>query len=148
MATTTILPGTPDITAVDWTETGKTTHWECLEYDISEVPAGMDTDYIETTTIGHDFELTFTDSPGNTSEVTQIDLSFRGVITDASATARLEVRLDHSTGTPVTGGTKYIDGDDFGGYGVLGNHTLQYTGLTLTKAEADSLQVEVIFLEN
>jgi hypothetical protein len=92
-------------------------------------------------------EFGMEDSPGNTSEVTQIDINMRGQIDDASATARIQVDLFHSAGTPVSGNPKYVDGTDFGGYGVLGEITpLSWTTLTLTKTQVDSLQTRVTFL--
>jgi len=124
-------------------------HWEAI--DEGTVLGGnspSDADYIETTTIDDVDEFTVGATPANTSEVTQIDVNLRGYIDDGSSTARIQLDLFHSAGTPVTGNPKYIDGTDLGGYGTtVGEASVSWTGLTLTKTQADSLQLRTTFLE-
>lgn len=139
MATIFILPAA-DVTA-NWTSTGAN-HWDEIN---EEVLSPTDGTYVDTTTISDDFEVTFTASPANLSECTQIDIGIRGQIDDAGGNARISLDLSHTAGTPI-GSTVYSAGADFGGYGVLGNDFHSFTTLTLTKAEVDTLSAEIIFL--
>jgi hypothetical protein len=100
-----------------------------------------DADYVETTTMDDVDEYTVEDTPANTSQVTSITVNWRGQIDDVSATAKVQLDLFHSSGTPVTGNPKTITGADLGGYGVLGEVAKTWSTLTLTKTQADSLQV-------
>lgn len=145
MATATIDPLT-DVTA-DWDTTfpaAPTTHFSKVDEGTS---APDDADYNETTTIDDVDEYTLEDSPPNTSEVTQIDVNFRVRITDASGTASVDLDLFHSAGTPVTGNPKVVTLTDTGGSGTLTTVVKSWTGLTLTKAQADSLQIRQTFRE-
>ena len=141
MATTNLKPMS-DVTA-NWDTTTGGNHYG----EIDEGVTYSDADYIETVTISDVDEFGMEDTPANTSQVTQIDLNIRGQIDDVSATARIQVDLFHTAGTPVTGNPKYVTGTNFGGYGTLGTYSaLSWTSLTLTKTEADSLQCRITFL--
>lgn len=135
-----------DVTT-DWDTTTGANHFG--EIDEGTVLGGntpSDVDYVETTTISDVDEFTVEATPANTSQVTQVDVNIRAQIDDASATARIQLDLFHSAGTPVTGNPKYVDGTDLGGYGTLGEVARSWTSLTLTKAQADSLQLRQTFL--
>jgi len=150
MATAQVLPDA-DVTT-SWVSTGQptgstgTTYWD----EINEpVDAATDATYIETDTLGVDFEVNLTASPAATSEVTQVDVNLRGVLTDVSATARFQIDL-FTGATPLTGNPKYVTGANLGGYGTAeSNFTLTWSGDmggsgtagALTKAEADDLRV-------
>ena len=141
MASVNVKPLT-DVTA-DWDNSTAASHYETID----EGSPYSDADYIDTVTINDVDEFTMGDTPANCSEVTAIAVNCKGQIDDASATARIQFDLFHSAGSPVAGNSKYADGVDFGGYGVLGEITpLSWTGLTLTKTEADSLQCRITFL--
>lgn len=118
------------------------THFSTIDEGIS---GASDADYIETTTLTDVDEFTVGASPANTDEVTQIDYKLRAKLDDSGGTVRIKAELFHTTGTPVTGNPKYFVGADFGGYGTLGNATKSWTALTLTKAQADSLQARITF---
>lgn len=104
-----------------------------------------DTDYIETTDVSDVDEFTLGDSPANTDQVTQVVLSIRAKITDTGGTKVIRAELFHSSGTPVTGNPKDITVAELGGSGVLATVTETWSGLTLTKAQADSLQLRLTF---
>lgn len=141
MATVNLKPMS-DVTA-DWDNSTGANHYG----EIDEGTPYTDGEYIDTVGINDVDEFGMEDTPANLSECTQIDLNMRGQLDDASATARIQVDLFHSAGTPVAGNPKYVDGADFGGYGTLGTITpLSWAGLTLTKTEMDSLQARVTFL--
>lgn len=144
MATTNlVLDG--DVTT-DWDTTTGANHYTEID-EGTGTPS--DADYIATTTINDVDEFTLSATPANTSQVTQVDVNLRGYIDDGSSTARIQVDMFHTAGTPVTGNPKYVDGTGFGGYGTTpGTATaLSWTGLTLTKAQADTLQLRLTFLE-
>jgi hypothetical protein len=105
-----------------------------------------DGDYIYTETMDDTDEYEVTDAPAALDDVTQIDRTIRAQIIDPAGTARLELRLFHSSGTPVTGNPKYVNGADLGGYGVLGNATVSWTSLSLTKAQMDTVQMRTKIL--
>ena len=145
MADITILPVTPDITA-DWTEDPVGPAWSCIDEDVSGSPS--DIDFIETTTIDAVCAVEFADSPANLSECTALTVSLRGVLTDESATALVEVAITHTGGTVHLGASPYdVTGANFGGYGTAeSNYSIpQITGLNLTKTEIDSLRVGMTF---
>jgi len=122
-------------------------HWEAIDEGTTlggNIPD--DADYIETVTVADVDEFTVEATPPNTDTVSQVVVNLRGQIDDSAATARIQVDLFHSSGTPVTGNPKYVTGTNFGGYGVLGEYALTWSGLTLTKVQADSLQVRKTFL--
>ena len=108
-----------------------------------------DASYIATVTPDDIDQFTLTATPTNTSQVTQVDVNLRGYIDDASAAAKIEVSLYH-TGTTLIGSAIELAGADLGGYGTTPTTTtagkLRWSGLTLTKAQADSLEVRVKFL--
>ena len=146
MATTNLTLVSPDITT-GWTATGgDTTHYTEIDEGTA---APSDADYTFTTTINATDEFTLLDTPANTSEVTQIDVNIRGYIDDGSSTARFEVSLWHTGGASQVGANKYLTGTELGGYGTTPTtaSALSWTTLTLTKTQADSLQLRVKFLE-
>jgi hypothetical protein len=143
MATTTLtLDG--DVTTQWDTTTGANHYGEIDEGTTSP----SDADYIATTTVNDIDQFTCTATPANTSQVTQVDVNIRGYLDDDSSTARLEVTLWHTTSTQI-GSAKYLNGASFSGYGTTPTtaSALSWTGLTLTKAQADSLEVRIKFLE-
>ena len=141
MATVNVLPNS-DVTT-DWdTVNPGPNHYEAID---ELVISPNDTDYIETTTLDDVDEFGMEDTPANTDEVTQIEDHTRAQIDDSSGNAFIRVEYFHSAGTPVTGNPKDISQADCGGDGVLGNVTKTWSGLTLTKAQADSLQKRVSF---
>jgi hypothetical protein len=107
--------------------------------------APNDADYIETTTADDEDQFSFGATPANTDTVTQVDVKVRGKVTDSADVAHLHVELWHTGATVQIGATKSISTTDFGGSGTLGTVTLSWTGLSLTKAQADSMTVKVIF---
>lgn len=145
MPTTTVVP-TSDVTA-SWDTiepTSPITHYDKIDEGTT---SPTDTDYIETVTVGDVDEWHLGDTPANTSEVTQVAVNFRARITDASATAKIELRLFHTGGTAVTGNPKDVTITDLGGSGVGPTTvTKTWTTLTLTKAQADSLTLRATFL--
>lgn len=141
MATADLLPNSDVTTNWDTAVPGGT-HYTCIDELVS---APTDGDYIETTTLDDVDEFGMEDTPANTDEVTQVDVHIRAKIDDVSDAAYIRIELFHSAGTPVTGNPKDVSTTDLGGEGVLGNATKSWTGLTLTKAQADSLQTRVTF---
>lgn len=144
MAVTLVVP-TADSGTQDWTPTGAATTYETIDETIA---SANDTDYVETTGIGDVVRVALGDTPANTNEVTAVGVNVRGVITDVATTAKIECRLYHS-GNPGTliGTMQTLDGTAFGGYGTLGTATaLDWTGLTLTKVQADGLEVSFTFV--
>ena len=141
MATATIFPSS-DVTA-DWDNTTGATHWD----EINElVSSPTDASFIDTSTDDDVDEFGMTDSPANTDEVSNIELHVRAQIDDASATAIIRCEFFHTAGTPVTGNPQDINGANLGGYGVLGNATKTWPTLTLTRVQADSLQLRTTFM--
>lgn len=141
MATTTLtLDG--DVTT-NWDTTTGANHYGEIDEDPS---TPNDSDYIETTTLNDDDEFTLSATPANHDLTSQIVVNIRGQITDSGGTAKIRLELFHSAGTPVTGNPKDCVGSDFGGYGTLGTTTKTWTGLSLTKAQMDSLQLRATFL--
>lgn len=142
MANVDLLPN-GDITT-DWdTVNPGPNHWEAIDELVS---APNDTDFIETVTISDADEFTMEDTPANCDEVTNLELHVRAKIDDAAATAIIRCEYFHTAGTPVTGNPQDINGANLGGYGVLGNATKTWPTLTLTKVQADSLQLRTTFL--
>ena len=144
MPTTIVVPNGDVTTQWDTLEpTSPTTHYTKIDEGTASPD---DADYIETVTVNDVDEWTLGDTPANVSEVTQVVVSFRARITDASATANIELRLFHSSGTAVTGNPQVVTIANLGGSGVLATVTKTWSGLTLTKAQADSLQLRATFL--
>lgn len=141
MATQTVYP-TSDVT-VNWTSTGGNS-WSVIDDDPST--GQPDADYISHDTVDELDEWNIGDTPASTSQVTQVAVGFYIVITDASATASVEVDLRHTNST-VSLGTKTITLTEAGGSGVGAYHQETWTGLTLTKAQADSLSIRVTLKE-
>ena len=142
MATTTLYVD-GDVGTPGWDFSTDTAHYT----EIDEGTASPnDANYIETTTADDVDIFSFGATPANTDVVTQVNVSIRGKLTDGGSAAHLHVELWHTGDTVQIGATKAIVGADFGGYGTLGTAAdLSWTGLTLTKAQADSMTLHVIF---
>lgn len=140
MPTTNIVP-TSDVTA-NWDTTTGANHYGEID-EGTGTPS--DADYIETTTLSDVDEFGLGDTPANTDTVTQVDLNIRARITDSGGTKVIRCELFHSAGTPVTGNPKDITTTDLGGSGVLATVQKSWTSLSLTKAQADSLQLRLTF---
>jgi len=139
MATTLVYP-TSDVTA-NWTSTGANS-WSVID-DLPDDTGQPDADFISHDAVDVIDEWNLGDTPAGTSEVTQVDVGFWIKITDASGSASVDVDLRH-TGSTVSLGVKTIKLADAGGSGVGQSITpLSWTGLTLTKTQADSLSVRV-----
>lgn len=140
MPTTNVKP-TADVTT-QWTPTPGGAHWSTID-ELASAP--NDTDYIETTTLDAVDEFQLGDVPANTDQVTSITLNIRARITDSNGLAYLRCELFHSSGTPVTGNPKDVSIADLGGSGVYGVASKTWGGLTLSKAQANSLQLRTTF---
>lgn len=116
-------------------------HWSTVDEGVTTPD---DADYIQTETIGSQDQLHFESAPGNVSLVTQVVANVRGQIDDAAATAVVNLKL-YKTGDVQVGTIRALNGASFGGYGVLGNTTATWSGLSLTRAEADDLYVQYTF---
>jgi hypothetical protein len=152
MPVTRVFP-TGDITT-EWdtlVPTSPTTHYTKLD----EGSPATDADYIETTTLTDVFECTLGDTPGNTDTVTQVAVNIKARITDSGGNAYIRLTLWDTTVSPnvvvsdvgVSPDEAYKDvtTTDLGGSGVLAKVTKTWTGLTLTKAQADGLQLRAVF---
>lgn len=143
MAVATLLPD-GDITT-DWNTTEPdppTTHYTSIN-EGTDTPS--DVDYNETPDDADVDECSFEASPADVSQVTQIVIKYRGKIDDVGATATIELNLFHSAGTPVSGNPQICTVADFGGTGNIATVTKTWPGLTLTKAEIDSVQLRQTF---
>lgn len=142
MATATIFPDA-DVTTANWTSTGANFYTEIDE----GTGTPSDADYVQTTVADAILEVGLQDTPPNLGTLTQITFPFRGYLDDGSATAFFRCSLWRS-GPFQVGGDIDIDGIDFGGYGTTPAtiaSTVQWLGLSLTKAQADTLQFRVQF---
>jgi hypothetical protein len=153
MATTTVFPD-GEVATGSWTTTGAN-HWSVVDED-TDTP--NTSDYIETTTVSDTVRFTIAASPANTSEVTAFDVNLHAFLTDVSATSRYRINVYATGPGELTGSPKFMVGADFGGYGntpakstspaqFSGNMGGSGTGGALTKAEFDSLEIEVTHLE-
>jgi len=104
-----------------------------------------DADYVYAQTASYNITLGFGNTPADANEITSIVLNTRAKIDDGAGTARIEVKLYHSTSTQI-GSTQYITGANLGGYGTLGEYALTWSSLSLTKTQADSLTVKYTLL--
>lgn len=110
-----------------------------------------DDNYLETQTGGNAEQLGL----GNLSAaatggvITRIDVNWRGWVDDddGETDSYVELRLYHSGGTPVTGNPKTINSTDLGGQRVIAEVTKSWTGLTLTKTQADSLEIRQTLID-
>jgi hypothetical protein len=107
-----------------------------------------DDDYIETQTANDADQVTFRSVPDNVQFVTQIDVNIRCWIDDADGEtdSYIELRLYHNS-TEVTGNPKTINSTDLGGQRVLAEVTRSWTGLNLTKAEANTLELRATLVD-
>jgi len=103
--------------------------------------AAEDSDFVQSDKIDEVDQYTLTASPGDVSTVTQIDVNWRGRIVDPSGQRAVQLDLFHTGSTPVTGNPKYVTVQDLGGSGVIATIQKSWTGLSLTKAQADSLEI-------
>ena len=154
MATQKLVPVATDQTT-GWTATnGDTTHYTEIDEGVA---AQTDTDYISTTTLDAVDRLQLSDTAANTDTVSAVAVTVRGSLTDSANNAVIEVKLFYTAGGETqVGTTKYISGTDvagdpwFGDYaGTIGDTTgtdINFTGLSLTKAQADSLELHFKFL--
>lgn len=134
---------TSDVTA-NWDNSTGANHFG----EIDEGDPYTDAEYIDTGTFDSVDEFGMEDVPDNTDQVTSITANIRTELTDSSETAKLQVDLFHSGGTPVDGNPKYVLASDLGGYGVLATTTKTWGSLSLTKTQANSIQSRLTFLEN
>ena len=134
-----------DSTPLQWTKVGTGTfHADVL----FPGPSGSgytpdDNTYLEAQTANNADQLTLDFVPDNVQFVTQIEVNIRCWIDDADSEtdSYIELRLYHSSGVAVAGNPKTINSTDLGGQRVLAEVTRIWTGLSLTKAEANTLEV-------
>ncbi len=112
------------------------THFDKLDEGTS---APNDSDFLESTILGAVDEFTFTTSPGDVSTTTAIDINYRARIVDPSRMRTIQLDLFHTGGTPVAGNPQIVTVENVGGSGVLATIQKSWSGLTLTKAQTDSL---------
>jgi len=141
MAIKIVLP-ISDVSAGWDTSTGGN-HYGEIDEDISD--SYSDADYVETSTIDSADEFGLTDMEANCNEVTNIEVHIRGSITDSSGNAYIRAELFHTAGTPLTDNPQDCTQAQFGGDGVIGTVTKTWSSDTLTKAQADSLQLKLTF---
>ena len=133
-----------DATSQDWNVVGETNAWETLK---EGAHAAIDGTHITIDAIVEQTDVFFGNTPGDATTITDILMTIRAQINDPSPTADISVRLFHSGSTQVTGSPKNFAGTDFGGYGVLGTARATFSGLSLTKAQADSLEARIEFID-
>lgn len=140
-----------DSTPLQWTQEGMGIfHAD----EVSEGTAGSghvpdDTDYVHTQTANNAEQFTINPVPDNVQFVTQVDINIRCWIDDADSEtdSYIELRLYHSSGIAVTGNPKTINSTDLGGQRVLAEVTRSWTGLNLTKVEANTLEVRQTLID-
>lgn len=140
-----------DSTPLQWTAYPSTLLARYLAVDEGTALGGYtpnDNDYIETQTANNAVQLALQDTPATYPEVyhiyRQIDVHFRGWVDDAvgETDSYIELRLYHSGGTPVAGNPKTINSTDLGGQRTIAEVTKSWTGLSLSKAQVDSLELK------
>jgi hypothetical protein len=144
MATATVYI-TGDVGTPGWDVTypaSPTTHWTKIDEGTASPD---DADYNEVTTPGAMDQYSFGASPANADTITEVSIPFRGKLTDGTGAAHFEVQLWRTGATVQVGVAKDVTVSDLGGSGVVGTVTLTWTGLTLTKAQFDSLTKKVYF---
>jgi hypothetical protein len=105
-----------------------------------------DADYIYSNVASQNVTLTWGDTPSDTNLVTSIALHVRAKIDDGNASGKIQVDLYHSGSTQV-GSAQYVTGADLGVvYGIIGECTKTWSGLTLTKTQVDSLTTKFTLL--
>lgn len=140
MATDTMYPD-GDVLA-NWDTTTGANHY-------GEIDEGTDTpsdaDYVETVTHNDVDRFSFDAAASDMSQCTAIALKTRCGINDASDTAHIQAGLFHSTSTQI-GSYQDITTTDIGyNDGTLATVTKNWTSLTLTKAQMDTLEAEYTF---
>jgi len=113
------------------------THFDKLDEGTS---APEDSYYVESTILGAVDSFTLTASPGDLSTLTAVDLNYRARIVDPSFQRTIQLDLFHTGGTPVAGNPQIVKVSDLGGSGVIATVQKSWPGLSLTKAQADSLE--------
>ena len=105
--------------------------------------APEDSTYVESGTLGAIEQYTLTASPGDLSTLTDVAINYRARILDVSFQQTIELRLFHTDSvTPVAGNPKIVYVETLGGSGIIKTVALVWSGLTLTKAQADSLELQ------
>lgn len=106
---------------------------------------------VETQTVNYSERLALgnlASAPSN-AVITDVDVHFRGWVDDddGETDSYIEVRLYHSSGTEVTGNPKTITSTDLGGQRTIAECTKSWTGLNLTKPQADSLEIQLKLID-
>ncbi len=143
MATAALLP-VSDVTSnwEDSTAAGPN-HWQEIDEDATDGGTSPEADdYVETDTVDAVDEWNFAASPAGLSEGTSMVVDFYAIITDASGTASIDADLRH-TASSVSLGVEVITIAQAGGSGAGAVVQKTWSGLTLTKAQADSLSMRV-----
>lgn len=144
MPTTVLLPNADVTTNWDTTAGSGSAHYDRVSEGTS---SPTDTNYVETTTLGDDDRYEFSNTPANTNTVTQVVVRTRCGIIDSGSAAYIAVSLYHS-GNPGTqvGSTQNITTANIGfNDGTLATVNKTFSGLSLTKTQADGLQVRYVF---
>lgn len=110
-----------------------------------------DNDGVQTSIANNADRLTLGNLPGaaHGGLITQVDINYRGTIDDdpGETDSYIELRLYHSGTTEVTGNPKTITSTDLGGQDVIAEVTKSWTGLALTRAQADSLEIQMKLID-
>jgi hypothetical protein len=112
--------------------------------ELEVIASYNDTYHVDTTTADDIDQYTVDTTPADVDTVKAVEVQLRGYIDDGSSAAAIEVTLWH-TGTTQVGAAQYLTGTDFGGYNTTYQtaSSLTWSGLSLTKAQADTLEVRV-----
>ena len=150
MATTVLTPNA-DSSPKQWTPSINTLiHYSMID-EGTNTGGGTpdDSDYIETQIPNNASQFSFLAMPSTTTAVSQIDVNIRGWIDDADGEtdSYIELRLFHSGSTPVAGNPKTVTSTDLGGQRVIGEVTKSWTGLSLTKAQLDSIELKTTLID-
>jgi hypothetical protein len=153
MPTENVVPN-GDSSPLQWTMISIGSLFHFLTVDDGTVLGGHspnDADGIETQTVNYSERLAFenlSSAPSN-AIITDVEIHFRGWVDDddGETDSYIEVRLYHSSGTEVTGNPKTITSTDLGGQHVIAECTKSWTGLSLTKTQADSLEVQLKLID-
>lgn len=108
-----------------------------------------DTTYVNTQTANDVEEFGFGSIPIAATLVTQLAVNVRGWIDDADSETDSYIKLElfHSSGTPVSGNPKTVTSTDFGGQRTKAEVTKTWTGLSLTKTQADSIELQMTLVD-
>ena len=124
----------------DTPDPGSNSHYDQLEV----IASASDASAVTTTTADDIDQYTVAATPADVGTVKAVEAQLRGYIDDGSSSAAIEVTLWH-TGTTQVGSAQYLTGTSFGGYNTTyaTASPLIWSGLSLTKTQADSLEVRV-----